>query len=40
MQIAYSEFYFLDKHWPDFTIEDLKNAIVYYNNKDRRYGGI
>ncbi len=39
-QIAYSEFYFLDKHWPDFTIEDLKNAIVYYNNKDRRYGGI
>ncbi len=39
-QIAYSEFYFLDKHWPDFTIDDLENAIVYLNNKDRRYGGV
>lgn len=39
-QLAYAEFYFVDKHWPEFTIEDLKKAIVYYNNKERRFGGV
>lgn len=39
-QIAYSEFYFVEKHWPDFTIDDLKDAIMHYNKKDRRYGGV
>ncbi|MCT4545422.1 MAG: isoprenyl transferase [Vallitalea sp.] len=39
-QLAYSEFYFIDKHWPDFTIEDLKDAINNYSNKERRYGGV
>jgi len=39
-QLAYSEFCFLDVLWPDFTIEDLKDAIRYYNKKERRYGGV
>lgn len=38
-QCAYSEFYFTDKLWPDFKIEDLKEAISYYQNRDRRFGG-
>ena len=39
-QIAYSELYFTNKMWPDFTIDDMIKAIKYYNNKDRRFGGI
>lgn len=39
-QLAYSEFYFTDVLWPDFTVEDLKEAIRYYNGRDRRYGGV
>jgi undecaprenyl diphosphate synthase len=39
-QLAYSEFYFTNKHWPDYTINDLIDAIIYYNKKDRRFGGI
>lgn len=38
-QSAYSEYYFMDKYWPDFTIDDLKEAISYYQTKDRRFGG-
>lgn len=39
-QLAYTEFYFTDVLWPDFTVEDLKKAIRYYNGRDRRYGGV
>lgn len=39
-QLAYAEFCFLDVLWPDFTIEDLKYAIRYYNKKERRFGGV
>ncbi|MCT4688262.1 isoprenyl transferase [Vallitalea sp.] len=39
-QLAYTEFYFVQKHWPDFTIEDLKDAIEYYSNIERRYGKV
>ncbi|GMQ62787.1 isoprenyl transferase [Vallitalea maricola] len=39
-QLAYTEFYFVQKHWPDFTIEDLKDAIAYYSNIERRYGKV
>ncbi|MGL4382546.1 MAG: polyprenyl diphosphate synthase, partial [Bacilli bacterium] len=39
-QIAYSELYFTDVLWPDFTIEDLHKAIAEYNQRKRRYGGI
>lgn len=39
-QLAYSEFYFTDIPWPDFTKEELARAIEYYNSRDRRFGGI
>ena len=39
-QLAYSEFYFTDVLWPDFTKEDLVEAIEYYNGRDRRFGGV
>ncbi len=39
-QLAYSEFYFTDVLWPDFTKEDLVEAIAYYNGRDRRFGGV
>jgi undecaprenyl diphosphate synthase len=38
-QSAYSEFWFTDKLWPDFTIDDLKAAISDYQNRERRFGG-
>lgn len=37
-QIAYSEFYFADCHWPDFNKEELIKAIEAYNKRDRRFG--
>ena len=39
-QLAYTEFYFADVHWPDFTKEELEKAIEQYNNRERRYGKI
>lgn len=39
-QLAYSEFYFTDVPWPDFTKEDLEKAIEQFNARDRRYGGV
>lgn len=39
-QLAYSEFYFTDVHWPDFSKDELKKAIDAYENRDRRYGGV
>lgn len=39
-QLAYTEFYFTDVLWPDFSKEDLLNAIRYYNGKERRFGGV
>lgn len=38
-QLAYSEFYFSDKYWPDFTPEDLEEAILDYARRERRFGG-
>ena len=37
-QLAYSEFYFTDKFWPDFGKEDLYSAIVNYQSRERRFG--
>lgn len=37
-QIAYSEFYFTDKLWPDFRKEDLYDAIIDYQSRERRFG--
>ncbi len=39
-QLAYSEFYFTDVPWPDFTKEELGKAIEAYNTRDRRFGGV
>ena len=39
-QCAYSEFYFTDVLWPDFTTGELDRAIAAYMNRDRRYGGL
>lgn len=37
-QIAYSELYFTNKLWPDFRKEDLFEAIIDYQNRERRFG--
>ena len=37
-QIAYSELYFTSKLWPDFRKEDLFEAIIDYQNRERRFG--
>lgn len=37
-QIAYSELYFTPKFWPDFTKEDFCEAIVNYQQRERRFG--
>ncbi len=39
-QLAYTEFYFTQVAWPDFTKEELIKAIEAYNHRDRRYGGL
>ena len=37
-QIAYSELYFCDTYWPDFSVEDLHRAIESYQSRQRRFG--
>ncbi|MCR4909177.1 MAG: isoprenyl transferase [Lachnospiraceae bacterium] len=39
-QCAYTEFYFTDVHWPEFSKEELIKAVESYSNRDRRFGGI
>lgn len=39
-QAAYSELYFTEKLWPDFTKEDLFEAILDYQNRERRFGKV
>ena len=39
-QLAYSEFYFTDKAWPEFDKAELEKAIEAYNHRERRYGGL
>lgn len=38
-QLAYTEFYFPEILWPDFSEKDLLAAIEYYNGRERRFGG-
>lgn len=38
-QLVYTEFYFPDKHWPDFGKEDLLESIRVYQKRNRRFGG-
>lgn len=39
-EIAYSEFYFSNLLWPEFSEEELQRAIDEYTKRDRRFGGI
>lgn len=39
-QCAYSEFWYSDINWPDFSENDLHKAIYDFQNRDRRFGGI
>ena len=39
-EVAYSEFYVTDVYWPDFDEEEFDNAILSFNKRDRRYGGL
>ncbi len=38
-QLVYTEFYFPEKHWPEFEKEDLLEAIRVYQKRNRRFGG-
>lgn len=37
-QLAYAELYFTDKLWPDFRKNDLFEAVIDFQNRERRYG--
>ncbi|MBV9301389.1 MAG: isoprenyl transferase [Acidobacteriaceae bacterium] len=39
-QIAYAELYITETLWPDFTRADLLEAILEYQNRERRFGGV
>ncbi len=39
-QLAYTEFYFTEVHWPDFSAEELEKAIEKYNGRNRRFGAV
>ena len=39
-QLAYTELYVVEKHWPDFTRWDMLRAIRSYQGRDRRFGGV
>ena len=36
--IAYTELYFCDRLWPDFSTDDLQDALAWYGRRDRRFG--
>ena len=39
-QIAYSELYVTETLWPDFGRSDLLKALIDYQKRDRRFGGL
>ena len=39
-QSAYSEFYFSDKLWPEYSEDDVNSAIVSFSGRRRRFGGL
>lgn len=39
-QSAYAEYYFTDILWPDFSKKDLEDAVIAYNERNRRFGRI
>lgn len=38
-QLAYTEFLFINKYWPDFSEDDLIEAILTFQNRNRKFGG-
>lgn len=38
-QLVYSEFLFVEKYWPDFSENDLDEAIKVFENRNRKFGG-
>ena len=39
-QLSYTEFYISQKLWPDFSKQDLRQAIAEFHKRERRFGGI
>lgn len=39
-QLAYTELYFTETLWPDFTSEDLRSAVAAYQKRERRFGKV
>lgn len=39
-QMSYAELYFSDTYWPDFKLDSLVVAIYWYQNRNRRFGGL
>ena len=39
-QLSYAELYFTKKYWPDFKEDDFEKAIIEYQRRERRFGGI
>lgn len=37
-QLSYTELYFSEVYWPDFTVEEFEKALSSYNARERRYG--
>ena len=37
-QLSYAEFYFTEKYWPDFTLEEFSKALADFAGRTRRYG--
>ena len=38
-QAAYAELVFVDRYWPDFTVDDFDAALAEYERRERRFGG-
>jgi undecaprenyl diphosphate synthase len=39
-QAAYAEFWFTDVLWPDFSPDNLKEALASFGQRERRFGGL
>jgi undecaprenyl diphosphate synthase len=39
-QLAYTEIFFSDVLWPDFSLSDFRNSIIFYQKRNRRFGKI
>ncbi len=39
-QVAYTELYLAEVYWPDFTRQDFKRALIDYQKRQRRFGGL